>query len=288
MGVGMKLKLKLIGIAAAGGVLGAATVAVGDERYRWSAPGSTAARLSDAVAPPHGFQRIAVEPGSFGAWLRGLPMKKAGSPVRLYMGAIKPRQDVHVAVIDIDVGRRDLQQCADAIMRLRAEWLFAARRAHAIAFDYTGGGRVPFARWARGERPSETGKRWSKRGSADASYNSLRKYLTQVFIYAGSYSLARELEPVRSSTVEIGDVFIKGGFPGHAVLVVDVVQRPSTGERRFLLVQSYMPAQDIHVLKNPASSDGSPWYDARFGWPLATPEWTFPMGSHKRWPKRAG
>ena len=53
-------------------------------------------------------------------------MKPANAPVLIYTGAQKWRQDVHAAVIDIDVGRRDLQQCADAIMRLRAEWLFAA------------------------------------------------------------------------------------------------------------------------------------------------------------------
>jgi hypothetical protein len=40
--------------------------------------------------------------------------------VLLYNGAPKFRQDVHAAVIDIDVGTRDLQQCADATMRLRA------------------------------------------------------------------------------------------------------------------------------------------------------------------------
>ncbi len=51
-------------------------------------------------------------------------MKPAGAPVLTYTGAPKWRQDVHVAVIDIDVGKRDLQQCADAIMRLRGEWLY--------------------------------------------------------------------------------------------------------------------------------------------------------------------
>ncbi len=59
-------------------------------------------------------------------------------------------------------------------------------------------------------------------------------------------------------------MFIKGGFPGHAVLVADVAENATTGEKRFLLVQSYMPAQQMHVLKNPAAADGSPWYPAAF------------------------
>ena len=68
-----------------------------------------------------------------------------------------------------------------------------------------------------------------------------------------------------------GDLFIKGGFPGHAVLVADVAENRATGERRFLLVQSFMPAQEMHVLKNPANADGSPWYPLAFGDRLVTP-----------------
>jgi hypothetical protein len=89
---------------------------------------------------------------------------------------------------------------------------------------------------------------------------------------------------VKFADIEIGDVVIKGGFPGHAVLVADVVRNPSTGEKRFLLLQSYMPAQEIHVLKNPANADGSPWYKTDIGLLLETPEWTFPHTALKRWP----
>lgn len=35
----------------------------------------------------------------------------------LYNGSQKPNQSVHYAVFDIDVGKEDLQQCADAVMR---------------------------------------------------------------------------------------------------------------------------------------------------------------------------
>ena len=69
-----------------------------------------------------------------------------------------------------------------------------------------------------------------------------------VFAWAGTYSLERELKPAALADIAAGDVFIKGGFPGHAVLVADVVENRTTGEKRFLLLQSYMPAQDIHVL----------------------------------------
>lgn len=239
--------------------------------------------ISQRIAPPTGFRRTPEPADSFGAWLRQLPLKPGGEPVRLYTGARKLRQDVHTDVVDIDVGTRDLQQCADATMRLRAEWLWAVNRRNDIAFNYTGGGRVPFSRWAKGERPSESGKSWSRKGKPDAGYASFRRYMTQVFAYAGTYSLERELKPVPRADIAIGDVFIKGGFPGHAVIVADMVEHEVTGEKRFLLIQSYMPAQDMHILVNPADRS-SPWYSANFEGPLVTPEWTFPEGSLRRWP----
>lgn len=241
--------------------------------------------LARRIAAPSGFVRQPVAPGSFAAFLRALPVKPEGTPVLLYTGTRKWRQDAHAAVIDMDVGTRDLQQCADAVMRLRAEWLWSIGAKDRIAFDHTGGGRVAYTRFAKGERPSEDGRRWRRSGKADASYAGFRRYMTNVFVYAGTYSLERELDAVPGPAVPaIGDVVIKGGFPGHAVLVIDRVDNPATGEVRFLLAQSFMPAQDIHVLRNPNSVDGSPWYGAPITWPLVTPEWTFPAGSLKRWP----
>lgn len=250
----------------------------------WPTAHVTSETLAQRISPPPGFERVAAAEGSFAAWLRRLPMKPAGAPVMLFNGTRKPRQDVHAAVIDIDVEKRDLQQCADAVMRLRAEWLWSTGAKDRIAFDYTGGGRVAYTRFASGARPSEDGKRWRQSGKADKSYQGFRRYMTNVFVYAGTYSLARELKDVPGGvSPEIGDVIIKGGFPGHAVLVVDMAENAATGEKRFLLAQSYMPAQDIHILKNPAAADGNPWYAAPITWPLATPEWTFDKGSLKRW-----
>ncbi len=256
-------------------------VAVG--AYPWREPQSQIRSLESAFPPPAGFVRQAVQPDSFAAWLRGLPLKPDGAKVMLYSGAEKARQDVHAGVIDIDVGSRDLQQCADAVMRLRAEWLFAARKHDDIAFTVTEGGRVPFSRWAYGERPNASGKTWKRIAKLDRSYWNFRKYMDFIYSYAGTASLEKELVSVEPRDLAIGDVFIKGGFPGHAVLVADVAVNVTTSAKRFLLIQSYMPAQDMHVLKNLANGDGSPWYAMPVG-DLVTPEWTFAAGSLKRWP----
>jgi hypothetical protein len=276
------IALAIMGTLAAPG--GQAIAAPGD--YRWLGGNAPMVSLAERIAPPAGFVREAAPAGSWAAWLRGLPMRPPGAEVRLHTGALKANQAAHVAVVDIDVGRRDLQQCADAVMRLRAEWLYAAGRFGDIGFNYTNGVRVPYARWMRGERPKPQGARvlWSRSGRADGRYASFRSYMDQIFSYAGTASLERELKTVPVEDIRIGDVFIKGGFPGHAVLVADVAVHPQTRERRFLLLQSFMPAQDMHILKNPNAGDGGAWYRTDFGADLVTPEWTFRRTALRRWP----
>ena len=268
-------------------LLGAITCGAGpaaaEPVYAWSPPGRVLEPLSARFSVPTGFTRVAVEPGSFAEWLRALPLRPPGAPVLLHSGQPKARQDVHAAVIDIDTGPRDLQQCADAIMRLRAEYQFSQGRLSEIGFNATSGERMPFSRWASGERPQLAGNRiqWTSRAAADSSYPNFRRYLDFVFSYAGTTSLEREMKRVPVAQLLAGDVFIKGGFPGHAVLVLDVAIN-AAGEKRFLLAQSFMPAQDMHVLKNPAASDGSAWYSLVASAEFVTPEWTFARESLKR------
>jgi hypothetical protein len=86
---------------------------------------------------------------------------------------------------------------------------------------------------------------------------------------------------INLSDMEAGDVFIQGGSPGHAVIVIDLAVNDS-GEKIFLLSQSYMPAQEIHLLKNPVDTGISPWYKTDFGDILETPEWKFKSTHLKR------
>ena len=70
---------------------------------------------------PEGFARDVANDGSFAEYLRNLPLKTHGSKVEYYDGREKSRSDVYCAVIDMPIGDKDLQQCADALMRLRGE-----------------------------------------------------------------------------------------------------------------------------------------------------------------------
>lgn len=250
--------------------------------YLWKVSNESQS-LSKRIFPPKGYSRISISAGSYAAWLRNLPIRAGHPPVRLFNGQLKANQEAHYAVVDIDVGKENLQQCADAIIRLRAEYLFASGHQENICFRFTSGDKAAWVHWRDGYRPLIAGKvvKWMKRAQEDPSYSNFRSYLKEVNRWAGTASLSKELLPVDEPVnVEIGDVFIKGGAPGHAVLVVDVAQ-DSSGRRAFLLAQSYMPAQDIHILKNPISDLG-PWYSAEDPGKLITPEWIFSRDSLRR------
>lgn len=222
--------------------------------YLWQRHEQNSRSIASQIHPPAGFKRTALKRGTFADWLRHLPLKRNGTPVFLYNGTPKSNQNVHAAVIDIDTGTENLQQCADAIIRLRAEYLYSRNNFAAIHFNFTNGDKASFIGWISGLRPIVTDNKvtWVRRAARDASYSSFREYLRTVFTYAGTQSLSQELKDRKDiNNIQIGDVFIQGGFPGHAVIVVDMARNPRTGEKVFLLAQSYMPAQDMAYLEKP-------------------------------------
>lgn len=208
--------------------------------------------LEERFPSPPGFNRVAVESGSFGAFLRTLPLLPPGTPVRSYAGDTIAAPAAAVAALD--VGKNDLQQCADSAIRLYAEWRFASGRVEELSFHATSGDPLPWNRWRRGERPSVVGQhvRWTQRAPPDDSAASFRAWLDAVFTWAGSRSLARDTIPV-AGPLRPGDLLVAPGSPGHVLVVLDVAERsPSlpggTPELRLLVGQGYMPAQSFHVV----------------------------------------
>jgi hypothetical protein len=252
-------------------------------QYPWLKAGPFKTILQE-IDVPAGYERIQTEQGTFADWLRHLPLKPGRPPVYLFNGKAKENQEAHAAVIDIDVGTKDLQQCADAVIRLRAEFCYSVRNFSSIHFNFTSGVRAEFNRWVEGYRPVVSGSKvsWKRKETVDDSYANFRQYLDCVFTYAGTLSLGRELKKVKVPEMQIGDVFIDGGSPGHAVIIIDMAIDSRSARKIFLLAQSYMPAQDIHILKNPAEPALGPWYPSDFGDKLVTPEWTFRSDHLKR------
>ena len=233
---------------------------------------------------PDGFQRVDIANNSFAHYLRHLPLHPVGTKVKYYNGAIKENHDVYAGVVDMDIGERDLQQCADAIMRLRAEYLWQKGAYEAIHFNFTNGFRVDYSKWRQGYKIRVKGNQttWYKAKESATTYKDFRAYMNLIFAYAGTLSLAKELPSIAFETMKIGDIFIQGGSPGHAIIVVDMAINPTTGKQLFLLAQSYMPAQDIQILQNPMNETFGPWYSNQFFGDLITPEWRFDRTDLKR------
>src|SRR6202012_1844408 len=111
-----------------------------------------------------------------------------------------------------------------------------------------------YMHYANGYRYSNN--KWVLKAKKDYSYPTFMRYMTLVFMYAGTLSLEKELHPVANpSELKTGDVFIHGGSPGHCFIVMAVVEN-SAHQKQFLLAQSFMPAQNIQLLQ----SNGSPWF----------------------------
>lgn len=221
---------------------------------------STQSTVEKRFLPVDGFKRVKAETNSFGAYLRSLPLKKISSKVKYYNGAEKENEDVYVSVVNQEIDPVDLQQCADAVMRLRGEWLFAQKRYDEIHFNFLSDGKPHyFSEFAKG----------------DYSYKNFRKYMKYIFSYANTGSLHDELVAVKNIIdIQPGDVFIQKKQPyGHAVIVLDVIENDK-GAKKYPLAQSYMPAQETQVLANPTESSFSPWYSVANG-SIITPEWRF-------------
>ena len=99
-----------------------------------------------------------------------------------------------------------------------------------------------------------------------------------MFVRKGTHNLAGELKRPAERRVMPGDVLVVGGNPGHAILVLDVVENKN-GERRILLGNGFMPAQEFHVLQG----QGSPWfYEQYLDYGLHNPLWKPFNWSHLR------
>lgn len=223
--------------------------------------------IQERFNTPKNYSRIPLEATHFGSYLRNLPLKTFNSPVKYFDGREKYNNNVYISVVDMEIGTRDLQQCADAVMRLRGEFLFEQKRLQDIHFNFLSDGKPRyFKKYAKG----------------DHSYKKFRRYMNYIFAYANTASLRKELAKVSNiKDIQVGDVFIQQGNPfGHAVIVVDVAKN-TQGEKIFMIAQSYMPAQETQILVNQNNKKISPWYTAKKG-TLLTPEWTFESSDLRR------
>ena len=107
-------------------------------------------KINEIPLPEH-LTRIVLPDKSFGQWLRNVKLK-SNRTVYLFNGKMKENQSAQYAVMDVPVGILDLQQCADAVMRLRAEYLRGINEEDKIAFHAGDGTLIDYVSWKKGYR----------------------------------------------------------------------------------------------------------------------------------------
>jgi len=239
--------------------------------------------IAERYLTPKDFTRVEVTDDSFESFLRNQKLKPYGEKVLYYDGREKSKSGVYDSVFDLDIGDRDLHQCADAIMLLRAEYLYSIGNYDDINFNFVSGFKAEYKKWMEGYRIRIDGNNVSYYKATDPSnnYETFRKFMDIVFAYSSTLSLDKELESVNVEDIQIGDVFIVAGSPGHAIIVVDMAVNENQ-QKIFMLAQSYMPAQQTQLLINPMENEKTPWYSLEGKDKLITPEWSFELDKLKR------
>lgn len=239
--------------------------------------------LSQRIQTPEGYARTEAKKGSLGDFLRSYAMEPDQSPVLYYDGSEKPDQNGHAAVFSMPLAEGDLQQCADSVLRIYAEYFRQIGQTERMKFHFVNGFSCGYDRWKQGNRVVFSGNdaSWSPSAKASDSEESFEAYLRILFAYASTLSLEEESKPIELSQLEIGDIFIKAGSPGHVVIAADLCESPD-GRKAFLLAQGYMPAQSFHIIKNPAHPEDPWYYEEEVSYPFRTQSYTFPEGSLMR------
>lgn len=258
--------------------------------YAWLAeiaePVPELAPLASRFAPPKGYRRAEVADASYAAWLRGLPLRLDRKTVHAFDG--RELRSPAAAIVFMDVGDRDLQQCADSAIRLHAEYRWHVGQGDKVSYHFTSGDLSSWKGWRSGERFVIAGNAVKKVNGPGrkADHATFRDYLSHLFRYAGTQSLRLDSDAVPpGKPLAGGDFFVSPGAPGHAIVVLDVAEN-AAGEQVALMGQGYMPAQEFHVLadrgehvldgvwfKLPAGADGA----------LSNPSWQdFPRTAARR------
>ncbi|KUY15845.1 hypothetical protein BAZ12_07800 [Elizabethkingia miricola] len=237
--------------------------------------------LKGRLLVPKGFAREITNENTWEHFIQNQALEKFGSPILKHDGTKILDQKHHVGTLTYDVGEKDLQQCADALIRLRAEYLFGQKRYNEIGFNFTSGDHFTWKSYAEGERPLINGNnvKFIKRAPENAlgSYSDFRQYLDIIYNYAGTISLSKELKDSKGNMeLNIGDLIITPGSPGHTVMIADKI---SDGKnKKYALIEGFTPAQTIHIL----SVNGNPWFSIKPGAIIETPRYTFQNAVIKR------
>lgn len=241
--------------------------------------------ISSRFLVPEGWERVYTEPGSFAEYLRSLPLKPDGTKL-LYWDGREHDIPAHAAVLDMKMPKK-YEQCADTVIHIYSDYLYKTQQYDKLSFTFNNGFVCDFIHFTQGFRPNKDKSGWE---TGDDHWTGTDRrvyevYLDYVFLYANTASLYKyNLSAVDYDDLSIGDMFIVPGFPGHVVIVADMIINKSSGEKRFITVQGSMPAVQAHVMMNAEEPLLSPWQSAEYydGYFVSATYWGCPLDNIRR------
>lgn len=243
----------------------------------------TGTTLGTRINPPTGYQRVEAQTGSLGDFLRNYKIKKSSGVVKLWDGTEKENLDTVQAVLKLPMEKEDLQRSAGAVIRLYAEYYFSQKAYDKIKFQFANGFLAEYIKWQEGFRirTDATGSIWVNGGEYDVSKKNLQEFMHVVLTYTSADTMEKESKKIKKTEIQIGDVFLQTGQESDVAMVVDVCENEQ-GQKAFLLAKGGKPAQQFHLLKNPAHKEDPWYYVEEMNYPLNTGEFSFEKGTLRR------
>jgi uncharacterized protein DUF4846 len=201
--------------------------------------------------PPKDFKRIWYKNNGFADWIRNLPLKESKSEVLDYHGKIfKSKDDTTIAaVVNWDIKGKRLEQCMDILIRFHAEYLWENNKQEKLVLPLPGRKSLKWKDWQEGFRPKFKGINFDliKSDKYNSSKNNFNKFLNLVFAESHTQQFYYAFPQIEREEVQVGDIIIKKGIKGHAVIIVDLAKN-SEGDLIALVGQGDTPACEFYLL----------------------------------------
>jgi hypothetical protein len=186
-----------------------------------------------------------------------------GSDVLNYRGGIfKPGGDRTVAfVVDMDIKGRRLEQCMDILVRLYTEFLWKKNQGDNLQLPLPGGYWLKWKEWSEGFRPVFKGidVKIIKSSKSDTTYSAYKSFLNTVYSESHTQQFFHAYLPIDRTDVKIGDIIIKKGTKGHAVMIVDMAINEQ-GDMIALIGNGDTPACQVFILRYNKETPWVPLY----------------------------
>ena len=176
--------------------------------------------LLELLSIPPGWQRVPVEPGSFGAYIQSLPFETTDTT---YFWDGRTGIYHSVAAVHHLTHFTENQQCADIIMRYYSQ--YRKEKGLPVTWHHVNG----------------TVKKWD-----GSNFNG---YMNNIYAYSNTYSLYQyDSHAVTLAEMKAGDILIIPGFPGHTVIIADVIKKDD--RLKIAVVEGFTPAVQPFLYRN--------------------------------------